>query len=241
MTIYTILKKLKGLYIIINALIPIVWIIIFFSIFFDVSHLVNSSVNRINSTFISMVTTLEQATNSLNSSVQPIDNLEATLFQVSQKISSIPESIKIPDIQIPDANLPLKPKVKIIDNSAPIFRIEIDNIKIDMPTIPGFTIPLVNLDNLKTFLKTDIEILSELKQIVGIIPNLDVVKEYGQEIVFGTGEIGNLIQSIANKFIILFIIVASISAIAIPLLIFKYLKWVGDRFTKGWLLLNNKG
>jgi hypothetical protein len=234
------LKKIKGLWIIINALIPIIWIMIFASIFFDVNHLINSSVNRINSTFIEMVATLEQATDSLNSSVEPIENLSVTLSQVSQKIDNIPEEIKIPEIKIPDANLPLKPKVKIKNTSIPRARIEINDIKIDMPTIPGFTISLVSIDDLKTFLKTDIKILEALKQVVGIIPNLEAVKEYGQKIIYGTGEIGNLIQSIADKFIFLFIILTSLGIIAIPFLIGKYLNRLRDQITQGWLLLKNK-
>ena len=122
------LKKIKGLYRIINAFIPIVWIMIFVSIFFDVSHLANTSINRINGTFISAIATLEEAADSLNNSVKSIGNLEATLSQVSQQIKSIPEEIKIPDIQIPDANFPIKPKVKISNGLVP--RVCIDYIRV---------------------------------------------------------------------------------------------------------------
>ncbi|MEM9926740.1 MAG: hypothetical protein AAF915_23825 [Cyanobacteria bacterium P01_D01_bin.50] len=233
------LKKIKGLYTIINPFIPIIWITIFVSIFFDVSHLANTSINRINGTFISAIATLEEAADSLNNSVKSIGNLEATLSQVSQQINSIPEEIKIPDIQIPDANLPIKPKVKISNGLVP--RVSIDNIRVDMPTIPGLAIPLVNIDKLKDFLEIDLDILKSLNQLIGIIPNLDALKEYGEEIIYGTGEIGNLIQSIVQKFIFLLITVAIIAMIAIPILILKYFNWFRDQIVQGWLLLNNKG
>ncbi len=233
-----ILKKIKGLYMIINPHIPIICMIIFVSIFFDLSHLANTSVNRINNTFVGAIATLEKAADSLNNTVESIGNLEATLSQVYRQINSIPEEIKIPDIQIPDANLPIKPKVKISKNLVP--RVSLDNIRVDMPTIRGFGIPLVNIDQLKDVLETNIKILEAFKQLIGIIPNLDAVKEYGQNIINRTGEIGNLIQSIVDKFMFLFIMLAIIAIIGAPGLIFKYLNWVRYQVTKGWLLLNNK-
>ncbi|MGF1677216.1 MAG: hypothetical protein ACFCUV_26545 [Rivularia sp. (in: cyanobacteria)] len=95
------LNKIKGLWMIVSAFMPIFWILICISIFIDVSHLINVTVNQVNSTFVGIVSTLEQTTDSLNISVEPIGNLETTLSQLSQKINTIPIEIKIPELKIP--------------------------------------------------------------------------------------------------------------------------------------------
>ncbi len=85
-----IIRKSRGLWMIITALMPIIWILIFLNIIYDVSQLFNNFFYTINSSLNGIVTTLQQ---SLNDSVEPIRNVQAYLSDVSQKISSIPDTI----------------------------------------------------------------------------------------------------------------------------------------------------
>lgn len=88
-----IIRKSRGLWMIITALMPIIWILIFLNIIYDVSQLFNNFFYTINSSLNGIVTTLQQSVDSLNDSVEPIRNVQAYLSDVSQKISSIPDTI----------------------------------------------------------------------------------------------------------------------------------------------------
>ncbi|MBE9215287.1 hypothetical protein IQ247_21930 [Plectonema cf. radiosum LEGE 06105] len=211
------LKKIKGFWMIVSAFIPIFWIIICISIFFDMSHLINSTVNQINSTFIGIVSTLEQTTDSLNISVEPIGNLETTLSQVSQRIVTIPVEIKIPEIKIPDTKLPIK-----------------------LPSIPGFDIPVPGLKDTKNILAENFVILSKINEAIGNIPDIRQIQGYYQEMLLEVQDLAKDLQIIAIKILALILFGAAIIIpLLIRLLITPYLKWTHARVRKGWELISN--
>lgn len=213
-----IVKKIKGLWMIITAFIPIIWIMIFVNILFDVNHLVNSSLNTINSTFSGMVATFENSANSLNNSVEsPIRNIEKSLSEVSQRVNSIPVNIQTPDIQLPDAKLPF-----------------------ELPTIPSFDISIPGLKDVKNILTKNFNILDKFNEVIGNIPNFEQNQVYFQEMVIGVQNSVKELQIITIKIIALVIIGA---IIIIPFLmrlfITPYIRWTHSRLRKGWELMSN--
>ncbi|MBF2017308.1 MAG: hypothetical protein IGS23_19315 [Rivularia sp. T60_A2020_040] len=211
------LKKIKGLWMIVSALMPIFWILICISIFLDVSHLINGTVNQVNSTFVGIVSTLEQTTDSLNISVEPIGNLETTLSQLSQKINTIPVEIKIPELKIPDTKLPVK-----------------------LPSIPGFDIPVPGLKDTKNILAENFVILSKFNELIGSIPDIKEIQGYYQEMLLEVQNLVKELQIIALKILALILFGAAIMIpLLIRLLITPYLKWTHTRVRKGWELMSN--
>lgn len=96
-----ILNKIKGLWMIISAFIPIIWIGIFINMLLDINHLFNSYLNTINSAFAGITSTLNQSADALNDSVEPIREVQVYLSDVSQKISSIPDTIPRFNLSVP--------------------------------------------------------------------------------------------------------------------------------------------
>lgn len=96
-----ILKKIRGLWMILTAFIPIIWIVLFINIIIDVYHLINSYLNTFNNAFTEISATLEQSANSINNSVEQIREVQDNLSNVSEKINNIPETIPGFNISVP--------------------------------------------------------------------------------------------------------------------------------------------
>ncbi len=213
-----ILNKTKGLWMIVSAFIPIFWIIIFLSLFIDLSDLINGSVNQINSTFAGVAATLEQAT-SINFSIEPISNLQTTLSQVSQQINTIPVEINFPEIRIPDTKLPIK-----------------------IPSIPGFDIPVPGLKDVKNVLGENLVILSKFNDKIADIPDIKQIQGYYQEMAVGVQNLVKDLQAIAIKILALIVVgVAIVVPFIIRLFVTPYIKWTHGRVRKGWELIKAKG
>ena len=79
---------------IVSAFIPIIWIIIFISIFFDIWNLLNGPIFQINSLIDSIINHLKGTTDFLIKSVKPMGSLGDKLFEVTQEIKDIPIEVK---------------------------------------------------------------------------------------------------------------------------------------------------
>lgn len=212
-----ILNKIKGLWMITTAFIPIVWIVIFLNIIFDINHLANSSINTVNSTFSGMTATFDSSANSLNNSMEPIRNLEKSLSEVSQRVNNIPVNIQTPDINFPDTRLPF-----------------------ELPTIPSFDILIPGLKDVKNILTKNFDILDKFNELIGSISNFEQNQAYYQEIILSVQESIKEVQIIAFKIIALVVIGAIITIpFLIRLLITPYIRWTHNRITTGWKLIRN--
>ncbi len=212
-----IMNKIKGLWMIFTAFIPIVWIVIFLNILFDVNHLAHSSVNTINSTFSEITATFDNSANSLNNSMQPIRNLEKSLSEVSQRVNNIPVDIQTPVIKLPDAKLPF-----------------------ELPTIPSFDILIPGLKDVKNILANNFDILDKFNETIGSISNFEQSQTYYQETILGIQNSIQELQTIAIKIIILVVVGAIIIIpFLIRLFITPYIKWTRNRITTGWKLICN--
>jgi hypothetical protein len=211
------MNKIKGLWMIFTAFIPIVWIVIFLNILFDVNHLAHSSVNTINSTFSEITATFDNSANSLNNSMQPIRNLEKSLSEVSQRVNNIPVDIQTPVIKLPDAKLPF-----------------------ELPTIPSFDILIPGLKDVKNILANNFDILDKFNETIGSISNFEQSQTYYQETILGIQNSIQELQTIAIKIIILVVVGAIIIIpFLIRLFITPYIKWTRNRITTGWKLICN--
>ena len=212
-----VLSKIKGLWMILTAFIPVVWIVIFLNILFDVNHLAHSSVKTINSSFSGMVATLDSSTNSLNNSVEPIRNLENTLSEVSQKVNNIPVNIQTPPITFPDVKLPF-----------------------ELPTIPSFDILIPGLKDVKNILDNNFDILNKFHQEISSITSFEESQTYYQGIILSVQESIKELQIIAFKVIALVVIGAIVVIpFLIRLLITPYIRWTHNRITTGWKLIRS--
>ncbi|MDY6899045.1 MAG: hypothetical protein SWZ49_13340 [Cyanobacteriota bacterium] len=210
-----ILSKIKGLWMIFTALIPIIWIAILLNILFDVNHLAHSSVKTINSSFSGMITTLDNSTNSLSNSVEPIRNLENTLSEVSLRVNNIPVNIQTPPISLPDAKLPF-----------------------ELPTIPSFDILIPGLKDVKNILANNFDILNKFNQEISSIAGFEESQRYYQGIILSVQESIKEMQIIAFKIIALVVIGAIIVIpFLVKLLITPYIRWTRNRITTGWKLI----
>lgn len=210
-----VLSKFKGLWMIFTAFIPIIWIVIFLNILFDVNHLAHSSVKTINSSFSGIVTSLDSSTNSLSNSVEPIRNFENTLSEVSQKVNNIPVNIQTPAITLPDAKLPF-----------------------ELPTIPSFDIFIPGLKDVKNILANNFDILNKFNQEITSIAGFEQTQRYYQGVILSVQESIKEMQIIAFKIIALVVIGAIIVIpFLIKLLITPYIRWTRNRITTGWKLI----
>lgn len=212
-----VLSKIKGLWMILTAFIPVVWIVIFLNILFDVNHLAHNSVKTINSSFSGMVATLDSSTNSLNNSVEPILNLENTLSEVSQKVNNIPVNIQTPPITFPDVKLPF-----------------------ELPTIPSFDILIPGLRDVKNILDNNFDILNKINQEISSIASFEESQKYYQGIILSVQQSFKELQTIAFKVIALIVIGAIVVIpFLIKLLITPYIRWTHNRITTGWKLIRS--
>ncbi|BAY82697.1 hypothetical protein NIES267_21810 [Calothrix parasitica NIES-267] len=212
-----ILSKIKGLWMIFTAFIPIIWIVILLNIIFDVNHLAHSSVKTINSSFSGMIATLDNSTNSLSNSVEPIRNLENTLSEVSQKVNNIPVNIKTPAISLTDAKLPF-----------------------ELPTIPSFDIFIPGLKDVKNILANNFDILNKFNQEISSIAGFEQTQRYYQGIILSMQESIKEMQIIAFKIIALVVIGAIIVIpFLVKLIITPYIRWTRNRITTGWKLISS--
>ena len=238
-------QRLNGIVMIIYALIPIiivvVFLITFLTILHDIKSLVSGPLVEINNTLVEVKESTQKAKEEITNIIEPIKTINAEVQEAFEIVEQIPTGVSLPDLGIPDVNLPVKPDVKLGGGFPPKVNIEMKDVSVAMPTIPGFEVPVVGLQQVKTVLKDNFEILTVFNTIVSGIPNLDSLRDDSQKIVAGVQELVNGIQKIGSKVLGL-IIFSAIMVIPwlIKLCIAPYATWAYGQVTTGWSLVRGQ-
>ncbi|NEO74399.1 hypothetical protein [Moorena sp. SIO3H5] len=238
-------QRLNGIVMIINALIPIILVVVFLitflTILHDIKSLVSGPLVEINNTLVEVKQTTQKAKAEIGNILEPIKTINAEVQEAFEIVEQIPTGVSLPDLGIPDVNLPVKPDVNLGGGFPPKVNIEMKDVSVAMPTIPGFEVPVVGLQQVKAVLKDNLEILRVFNTIVSGIPNLDSLRDDSQKIVAGVQELVNGIQKIGSKVLGL-IIFSAIMVIPwlIKLCIVPYATWAYGQLTTGWALVRGQ-
>jgi hypothetical protein len=243
-----IFRKINGLLIIIIALMPVILITTFtitlMTVVNDVKTFVNGPINEINTTLIQVRQTASQAGEAIGKSLEPIKEVNQDIKQALKQVDNLylPEKVSLPNIGIPNLQLPVKPDVTISGKFPPKVNIKMEDISVTMPTIPGFDIPVPGLKDVKNILENNFIILGQFSEVVGSIPYLEPIREDSQKIVIGVQNLVKDLQTIAIKILALIVLGAMIIIpFLIRLFITPYIKWAHGRVRKGWELIKVKG
>ncbi len=244
----SIFRKINGLLIVIYALMPVILITTFtitlLTVINDVTTFISGPVNQINTTLTQARTSAEQAGEAIGKSLEPIQQVNQEIKEALKKVDNlyIPEKVSLPNLGIPNLQLPVKPDVRISGEFPPKVNIRMQDISVAMPTIPGFDIPVPGLTDVKNILENNFVILSQFSEVVGSIPYLETIREDSQNIVIGVQNLVKDLQIIAIKILALIVLAAmTIIPFLIKLFIVPYIRWAQVRVRKGWELIKVKG
>ena len=111
--------------------------------------------------------------------------------------------------------------------------IKLEEVKIDMPDVPGFTMTVPGILEIKEVLITSIESLNIVNDFLSEVPNFDLLGQQLQGLI-------DSIQGILGKLkILVFIVVIGILFLA-SFGIRGYISWSREQLTSGWRLLRNR-
>ncbi|NEO12454.1 MAG: hypothetical protein F6J98_30405 [Moorea sp. SIO4G2] len=256
------MARIRGIGMIIQALIPVIYLLVVIitlaTIVLDIKSLVAEPVQKINSALVTISGKLEQTGNVIGSAIEPIGNIDKQLAKTVETIDSIPEVIELPAIPIPDAELPIKPKVKLSSRELtkpvvfvfdipkipkepilkiPKVRVEIEKVPVALPDIPGAKVSVSGLKQTKALLTNNVEIIRSLNKVIGILPNIEVIRDHYQRLIVGEQGLVVIIQKICRNLLVMIILLVGTVLLSLPWLVVKYIKWASPQVTAGWQLL----
>ncbi|NEO89307.1 MAG: hypothetical protein F6K56_03210 [Moorea sp. SIO3G5] len=256
------MARIRGIGMIIQALIPVIYLLVVIitlvTIVLDIKSLVAEPVQKINSALVTISGKLEQTGNVIGSAIAPIGDLEKKLAKTAKTIDSIPEVIELPAIPIPDAELPIKPKVKLSSRELtkpvvfvfdipkipkepilkiPKVRVEIEKVPVALPDIRGAKVSVSGLKQTKALLTKNVEIIRSLNKVIGILPNLEVIRDHYQRLIVGEEGLVVIIKKICRNLLVMIILLVGTVLLSLPWLVVKYIKWASPQLTAGWQLL----
>lgn len=256
------MARIKGIGIIIQALIPVIYLLVvtitLATIVLDIQSLVGEPVQEIDSALVTISGKLDQAGNVIGSAIEPIGDLDKKLAKTVETIDSIPEEIEIPAIPIPDVKLPIKPRVKLSSRELkkpvvfvfdipkipkkpilkiPKVRVEIEKVPVALPDIPGMKVSVSGLKQTKALLTKNVEIIGTLNKVIGILPNIEVIRDHYQKLIVGEQGLLVIINKICRNLFIMIILLVGTLLLSLPWLVVKYIKWASPQLTAGWQLL----
>lgn len=205
------------------------------SIVKDVRVLLAGPLNSIGTVVTEVTDSAAKTADAIDNAIDPIATLNQRVTDALDAVGNIPTEVSVPSLPIPDANLPVSPNVRI-QGTRPI--IQMRTARTPMPTIPGFTLSLDALKQVKTVLQENFNIIGSLNGIVEKIPNLDALRGELQALVESSQQVISSSKNIAIKLLIVFVLVALIVAPWFyAVYVRPYLSWSFDNISKGWHLL----
>ena len=121
-------QRLNGIVMIIYALIPIiivvVFLITFLTILHDIKSLVSGPLVEINNTLVEVKESTQKAKEEITNIIEPIKTINAEVQEAFEIVEQIPTGVSLPDLGIPDVNLPVKPNVNLGGGFPPKVNIE---------------------------------------------------------------------------------------------------------------------
>ncbi|NEP31055.1 MULTISPECIES: hypothetical protein [unclassified Moorena] len=256
------MARIRGIGLIIQALIPVIYLLVVIltlaTIVLDINSLVGGPVQEIDSALVTISGKFEQTGNVIGSAIAPIGDLDKKLAKTVETIDSIPEEIELPTIPIPDVELPIKPKVKLSSRELnkpvvfvfdipkipkepilkiPKVRVEIEKVPVALPDIPGVKVSVSGLKETKALLTQNVEIIGTLNKVIGILPNIEVIRDHYQRLIVGEQGLLVIIQKICRNLLVMIILLAGTVLLSLPWLVVKYIKWASPQLTAGWQLI----
>lgn len=232
-------QRLRGLlfigYGLSPAILAIVAILLCLSIVNDVRGLLAGPLGSIGLTIAEIKESAARSGEVIGNVVDPIAKLNQKVSSALSTANNIPTQVRVPALPIPDANLPVNPDVRI-QGTRPI--IQMRNVRAPMPTIPGFTLSIEGLKQVKAVLQNNFNIIGALNGILERIPNLDALRGEFQALVGSMQQLSRLMKSIGIKLLIIFILAFLILAPWFYVVYAKpYASWSLGYISRGWHLL----
>lgn len=232
-------QRMQGFSLMIFAVSPLLLIIAIIITFLllvkDVKTLVAEPFDGLKTALVEVQENAAKTGAAIGKVMDPIKKVGEGVKKVTQTVGNIPTDVSIPSISIPKANLPVKPNVKM---KGVVPNIKMEKVKVNMPSIPRFTLPIAGLKQVKEVISDNLGILGELNNIFKGIPNLSALREDAQALVGGVKNLLDGVKKIGIKIVIILLLLA---LIIIPWLwsvyVAPYFRWLNQSFTKGWRMI----
>lgn len=240
------LKRLEGVVMIVNTLMPLILIGGLVLIGWALVHAVKSAAQeplaRIDASIERMEQSIgdaRQAAGLLTHAV--VEGVAKPIRETSKTIASIPASvhIKTPDISIPKANLPLKPNVEVKPKAGipPVaVRVWMSDLSVEMPTIKGIAIPETPIPGLTEVKKVFGDVFGALEGFVDVLRRIASIGTLGDEVTQVLAATGDLIDAVAQATGTLLTVLLALFWFGVFWFLLSYVLWAQRRLRIGWAL-----
>jgi hypothetical protein len=241
------LKRIEGAVMIINALLPLIVVLVAALIGWAFVYTVKSaaaeplarmqaSVERMDKT----IDAAKQAAGVLTYGV--IEGVAKPIRATTEQIEKIPASIKIamPDINIPDARLPLKPHVEVKPKAGlpPVdVRVWMTDLNVGMPKIKGFTIPETQIPGLADVKQVLTDVFGIFGRFVDVLTKIASLGTLGEDVTVVLVATRDLIDNIAQATATLVTVIIVLFWVGIAWFLLSYVMWAQRRLRIGWALV----
>jgi hypothetical protein len=237
------LKRLEGAVMIINTFMPLIVLLGMTALAWAFVHTVREAARdplaRIDASIDRMDDAISKARQAAGVLTYEVDERVAQPIKTAvEKISGIPVSIHItmPDLKIPDANLPLKPKVSA--SLTPFYvHVEMEKLRVRMPTIPGIKLPETPIPGLFQLKQAFIDVFDILARFVDVLKQIAGIGALGEEAATVLAATGDLVAAarqsttgIVTAAVVLFYLMVGWGLLS-------YVMWAHRRLRIGWSLV----
>ena len=241
------LKRIEGAVMIVNTLLPLIVVlgatIIGLAFVYTVKSAAAEPLARMDASITRMDKTIDdakQAAGVLTYAV--IEGLAKPIRATTEQIEKIPASVKIamPDINIPDARLPLKPNVEVKPKAGFIpvdVRIWMTNLTVGMPKIKGFTIPETKIPGLSNVKRVFVDVFGIFGRFVDVLTQIASIGTLGEEVTLVLAATRDLIDSVAESTATLVTVIIVLFWVGVAWFLLSYVMWAHRRLRIGWALV----
>ena len=241
------LKRIEGAVMIVNTLMPLLVVLAAVLIGWAFVHTVKSAaaepLARMDASIGRMDKTIDdakQAAGVLTYAV--IEGLAKPVRATAEQIEKIPASVKIamPDINIPDARLPLKPHISVKPKAGvpPVdVNIWMTNVTVGMPKIKGFAIPETKIPGLSHVKQVFVDVFGIFGRFVDVLTQIASIGTLGEEVTLVLAATRDLIDSVAESTATLVTVIIVLFWVGVAWFLLSYAMWAHRRLRIGWALV----
>lgn len=241
------LKRIEGVVMIVNTFMPLILVLSAVLIGWALVHTVKSvaaeplarmdaSITRMNRT----IGDAKQAAGVLTYAV--IEGVVKPIRATTEQIEKIPTSVKIamPDINIPDARLPLRPHVSVKPKAGvpPVdIRVWMTNLTVRMPKIKGFVIPETAIPGLSDVKRVFADVFGIFGRFADVLTQMASIGTLGEEVTQALAATRDLIDSVAKSTATLVTVIVVLFWVGVTWFLLSYAIWAHRRLRLGWALV----
>lgn len=240
------LKRIEGAVMIVNTLLPLIVLLgaalVGWAFYQAVKSATAEPLARIDASITRMNGTIDEAKKAAGVlTYAVIEGVAKPIGDTAAQIGRIPASVTIamPDINIPDARLPLKPHAEVRPRPGvpPVdVRLWMTDLDVRMPKIKGFALPETRIPGLADVKTALADAFGIFRSFADVLKQIASIGELGEEVTQILAATRDLVDRVAERVAALVTVVIVLFWAGVAWFLLSYAIWANRRLRIGWAM-----